>query len=121
MPSNKKFGLTISCVFLLLTLFSEQELKFIFLTAAIISLFLSYKKPSLLNFFNKAWFKLGHFLGKISSPIAMGIIFFCIITPVGFLYRIFGNDVLRLKKAKKTYWIYRHPSGPKNNSFKNQF
>ena len=36
----------------------------------------------------------------------MGIIFFFVVTPIGLLMRLFGKDVLNLKKNKfSTYWI----------------
>ena len=59
-------------------------------------------------------------MGKIVSPIIMGIIFFLVVTPIGLLMRLFGKDVLNLKLNKKesTYWIEK--VGPKSK-MKNQF
>ena len=56
---------------------------------------------------NKSWYKLGIFLGTIMSPIVMGIIFFTVLTPIGFILRLMGKDLLKLKKKEniKTYWI----------------
>ena len=49
----------------------------------------------------------------------MGIIFFLVVTPIGFLMRLFGKDVLNLKYNKnKSYWIEK--DGPKSK-MKNQF
>ena len=68
---------------------------------------------------NKLWFKFGIFLGKVVSPIIMGVIFFFVVTPIGFLMRIFGKDVLNLKyNNEKSYWIEK--TGPKSK-MKNQF
>tara|TARA_B100001741_G_C16444467_1_gene547287 strand:+ start:426 stop:575 length:150 start_codon:yes stop_codon:yes gene_type:complete len=49
----------------------------------------------------------------------MGVIFFGVVTPIGFILRIFGKDVLSLKKSsEKTYWINK----PKvKNDMKKQF
>ena len=46
---------------------------------------------------NKLWFKFGIFLGKIISPLIMGIIFFLVVTPIGLLMRMLGKDILSLK------------------------
>ena len=59
------------------------------------------------------------FLGKVISPIIMGIIFFLVVTPTGLIMRLLGKDVLNLKYNKnKSYWIEKN--GPKSK-MKNQF
>ena len=68
---------------------------------------------------NKLWFKFGLFLGKIISPVIMGIIFFFVVTPIAISMRLFKKDLLNLKfKENKSYWIDK--SGPKSK-MKNQF
>ena len=45
---------------------------------------------------------------KIIAPIVMMIVFFIVLTPVSFIVRLFGKDLLKLKFIKKnSYWIYR--------------
>ena len=59
------------------------------------------------------------FLGKIVSPIIMGLIFFVVVTPIGFLMRVLGKDLLNLKlNNDKSYWIEKKE--PKSK-MKNQF
>ena len=68
---------------------------------------------------NRLWFKFGIFLGKIISPIILGIIFFLVVTPTGILLRLFGKDVINLKYNKNnSYWIKK--TGPKSK-MKDQF
>ena len=68
---------------------------------------------------NKLWFKFGIFLGKIISPLIMGIIFFLVVTPIGLLMRMLGKDILSLKYSKnQSYWIDNN--NPKSK-MKNQF
>lgn len=90
-------------------------------SGALITLFC----PILLSPLNKAWMLLGHLLGKIISPIVLGVIFFLIITPVAFVGRLMGRDELRLKRqalrSQPTYWIDRKSPSPKGDSFHNQF
>ena len=63
--------------------------------------------------------KFGELLGKIISPIVMGVVYFIIITPIGFFVRLLGKDLLNIKFSKKdSYWIKRE----KNiGSMKRQF
>ena len=78
-------------------------------------------KEDLLLPFNKLWMRLGFFLGKIISPIILGIIFFFIFTPIAYGMRIFNRDELNLKFGEKiSHWKNRS----KDNQpilFKNQF
>ena len=58
---------------------------------------------------NKIWFKFGIKLGNFVSPIVMGIVFFGVVTPTAIILRVFGKDVLSLKKNKKqSYWIQKN-------------
>jgi hypothetical protein len=80
-------------------------------------------KPVLLAPLNRQWFKLGLLLGKIVSPIALGILFYGVVAPIGLLVRLTGKDPLRLKldAATDSYWIPRKPPGPPPDSMTNQF
>ena len=50
---------------------------------------------------------MGELLGRIIAPIIMGAILF-ILTPISLLVRLFGKDLLSLKRNKdQTYWIKR--------------
>jgi len=78
--------------------------------------------PSVLRPLNRAWMALGLLLGKVISPIVLGIIFFIVITPVSVLTRAFGRDELKLKRnGATTYWLERSPPGPESLSFTKQF
>ena len=66
---------------------------------------------------------IGLVLHKIVSPIALGILFFLVVTPTGLLMRLLGKDPLRLRfdRSADSYWIARTPPGPDADSLKNQF
>ena len=84
-----------------------------------IFLILGLLNSSILSPLNKMWFKFGILLGNFMSPIVLGIVFFTVVTPIAFIMRLFGKDVLNLKKNnKKSYWIERSPIKSK---MKNQF
>lgn len=79
--------------------------------------------PSSLSGLNRLWMKLGLLLGKVVSPIALGILFYGVLAPMGLLLRIFGKDPLRLKfdRSTESYWQPRTPPGPPPDSMTNQF
>ena len=72
---------------------------------------------------NRLWLKFGELLHRITSPIILGIMFFGVITPVGWLMRRTGKDLLRMKfdREAPSYWIKREPPGPDKTSLKRQF
>ena len=75
---------------------------------AIVLLTVALVRPKLLKPLNYTWIKLGEILGKIIAPIIMGLVFFIILTPISFLVRASGKDLLRLKFSDNdTYWIKR--------------
>ena len=120
--SNKSFGIVFFIVFLLISLYpllNDENIRFWSLVISVIFLILGIFNSSLLLPLNKLWFKFGIILGKIISPVVMGIIFFFVVTPIGLIMRILGKDVLNLKyNDYKSYWIEKN--GPKSK-MKNQF
>ena len=120
--SNRSFGVVFFIVFLIISVYPILNYGEIRVWALIISsifLILGLVNSKLLSPLNNLWFRLGIFLGKIISPIIMGIIFYLVVTPIGFLMRILGKDLLNLKYNKNnSYWIEK--SGPKSK-MKNQF
>ncbi len=122
LPSNKSFGLVFFIVFLIISLYpliNGQSFRLWSLIISLIFLVLGLLNSKFLAPLNKVWFKFGLFLGKIISPIVMGIIFFLVVTPTGLIMRILGKDLLNLKYNKnKSYWIEK--TGPKSK-MNNQF
>jgi len=120
--SNRSFGIVFFIIFFLIALYpllSDQEIRLWALIISAIFLILGLLKSKLLTPLNKLWFRFGIFLGKIITPIIMGIIFFFVVTPIGLIMRLIGKDVLNLKYNKeKSYWIEK--DGPKSK-MKNQF
>ena len=120
--SNKSFGIVFFVVFLLISLYpllNNEDIRIWSLVISFIFLILGILNSKILSPLNKLWFKFGIFLGKVISPIIMGIIFFLVVTPIGFIMRLLGKDVLNLKYSNnKSYWIEK--SGPKSK-MKNQF
>tara|TARA_E500000178_G_scaffold288423_2_gene291036 strand:- start:524 stop:907 length:384 start_codon:yes stop_codon:yes gene_type:complete len=120
--SNRSFGIVFFIIFLIVALYpliNNEDLRIWSLLISAIFLVLGLLNSKLLSPLNKLWFKFGLFLGKVFSPVIMGIIFFLVVTPIGFIMRIVGKDLLNLKFNKdKSYWIEK--TGPKSK-MKNQF
>lgn len=111
--SPRSFGLTFAVAFAVLgvvaglsawpawMLYASGLLSAGFLVAAFVA-------PNALVPLNRLWFKFGLLLSKLTQPIILGILFFGVVTPIGIVRRILGNDRLQLKRpASSGYWIDR--------------
>ena len=120
--SNKSFGVVFFIVFIIIGFWPLLDINTYRLWAIIIAfifLALGLVNSKLLTPLNILWFKFGIFLGKIVSPIVMGVIFFFVVTPTAILMRISKKDLLNLKfNNKETYWIKKSNYKSK---MKNQF
>jgi len=125
LPSNKKFGIFFTFVFLIAAGYfyinSSMNMAYLLAVAASILFLVSLVKADLLLPLNKLWMRFGLLLGMIVSPIVLGVIFFGLFTPIAFLMRLSRRDELRLKfKEKNTHWISRDEP-IHADSFKHQF
>ena len=120
--SNRSFGIVFFIVFLLIgtyPLLNNDDIRIWSLLISIVFLILGLLNSKILLPLNKIWFKFGILLGKIISPLIMGLIFFVVVTPIALLMRLFNKDLLNLKfNKRKSYWIEK--SEPKSK-MKNQF
>jgi membrane glycosyltransferase len=123
---SKHFGLLLSIFFFILAVYLIF-IKSIFLGQFLLILsgtffLVSIAIPKSLSRITKLWLRFGDILGRVVSPITLGLIFFILIAPIGMLTRLFGRDELLLKKKnKKSYWLARQKTDDKFNSFERQF
>ena len=120
--SNRSFGIVFFIVFILIAfypLINQGEIRIWSVFISLLFLILGIINSKILTPLNKVWFKFGIFLGKIISPIVMGLIFFLVVTPIAFLMRMLKKDLLNLKFNKNnSYWIKKTDS---KSTMKNQF
>lgn len=124
--SDRFFGLTFFVVCLIIALWpllAQGAVRPTALGLALAFLAVSLAAPAWLAPLNRLWLKFGELLHRITSPIILGIMFFGVITPVGWLMRLAGKDLLRMKFDRDcaSYWIKREPPGPDKTSLKRQF
>ena len=110
---NRSFGILFFIVFLILGLYPVYAGNSVNIYLILISLFfliLGLINSKILSPFNKAWIKFGEILGSVIAPIIMALVFFVFLTPISFLVRVFGKDLLGIKfnKKKTSYWINRN-------------
>lgn len=124
--SDRSFGILFAVVFAVIAvwpLFFGENLRSWSAGISIAILTVAITRPHLLRPANKLWMRLGALLHSIASPIALGVMFFLVVTPVGLLMRMCGKRPLALTydKDASTYWIERTPESNDPMSLKDQF
>ncbi|MBD2484626.1 MULTISPECIES: SxtJ family membrane protein [Planktothrix] len=51
--------------------------------------------PKTLNPVYHLWMKFGLFMGAINSKIILGVVFYVMMAPMGFIKRLFGSDAMQ--------------------------
>lgn len=76
--------------------------------------------PFLLKPFYKVWMIFAFLLGWVMTRIVVTLTFFLIFTPVGFLLRILGKDLLseKIDRNASTYWRRHEPVSDKSRYLK---
>ena len=124
--SDRAFGFVFAGVFFVISvwpLLHRETPRWWALGFAAVFALAALARPTLLAKLNRLWIKIGILLGKVVSPIALGILFYGVFTPLGIAIRLSGKDPLRLKfsTGANSYWIERKPPGPPPDSMTNQF
>jgi hypothetical protein len=118
---NIIFGILFFVLFLIIgfyPLISDGFIRIWSIFLSLVFLIITIIRPNLFTLLNKLWIQFGILLGKIISPIVLGLIFFFMVTPIGMLVRILRKDVMGLKRGTASYWINRED---KVQSMKKQF
>ena len=108
--TERNFGLTVGAVFagigtwwLIRGRFPVLSLVFPVLGSTLILLALV--SPRTLVTSNRLWMLLSEAMSFVSTRIILSIVFFGIVTPLGFLRKVAGSDpLLRRSNNKESYW-----------------
>lgn len=124
--SNRSFGVVFAVLFALIATWPLAAGGTPHLwAAAVAALFalLALLRPAWLAAPNRAWLRLGLLLGRVVSPLALGLLFYLVFAPLGLLMRLTGKDPLRRRRepGADSYWIAREPPGPPPQSMNRQF
>lgn len=124
--SDRAFGWVFAAVFVVIAcwpLFNAGAPRWWSFGVAAVVAVVAMLKPALLAGPNRLWRKLGVLLGRVVGPVALGVLFYGVVAPLGVVMRLTGKDPLRLKldPGADSYWIPRKPPGPPPDSLTNQF
>jgi len=113
--SLRKFGLSVGAVFCLLALwmFLKNHSPLAVTILGIVGVFLMFMGllvPKALKEIYKVWMGIAFAIGWVVSRVLLAIVFFLVITPIGFIANLFGNEFMDIKKktVRDTYWMRRN-------------
>ena len=124
--SDRGFGFVFAAVFALVAcwpLLQGERPRWWALGVAAAFGLIAIVRPHILRPLNRAWLLLGRLMHRLVSPLVMGMIFFFCVTPIAWIMRWRGKDVLSLARRPdlESYWITRSPADPEVGTMKNQF
>ena len=124
--SDRVFGLVFAGVFSVVALWPLVQGEAIRLWAMLVAvafLVLAIAIPRSLSQLNRLWMRLGLLMGRVVSPVAIGIVYYLTVVPTGLILRALGKDPLRLRFERElpSYWIKREPPGPNPKTMNDQF
>ena len=70
--------------------------------------------PGRLGPVHRAWMGVSAALSKVTTPVFMGVVYFLVLTPAGFLMRLLGRNPLARDPKHTTFWVARQ-SGPRSD------
>jgi len=68
--------------------------------------------PSRLGPVERAWMGLAKAISRVTTPLFMGIVYFVVLTPTGWLRRALTKRTLSPSRSAKTFWVDRKPMDP---------
>ena len=121
----KSFGITIGIIlFIISGLLLYYGKEFYQLIAIIASTFiaLGFIMPILLKPIYLVWMTFAAILGWVMTRVILSLVFYLIMTPIGLLTRLLGEDFLALRRKKSdSYWNHRDSSLELNQDYEKQF
>ena len=63
--------------------------------------------PSRLGPVQRAWLGFGAALSRVTTPVFLGIVYFAVIAPIGFVMRVTGRNPLTRHRRDASRWVPR--------------
>jgi hypothetical protein len=110
---GRKFGLTVGLAFavigaLLVWRHHPRRATIAFALAAALIL-AALAIPTLLGPVQQGWMGLAHLISKVTTPIFMGVVYFVVITPIGWARRLGGKSMTARAPRGESRWVAHTP------------
>jgi hypothetical protein len=73
--------------------------------------------PTALGPVRRVWMGAAHAISRVTTPIVLGVLYFGVITPFGWLLRLAGRRPLTEGRTDATAWLPRRPRSDLERQF----
>ena len=106
---GRKFGLTVGIAFLVLASLlhfwrHRETLGTVAGALGALLVIAALTAPTRLGALERGWMALARAISKVTTPVFMGIVFFVVMTPIGWLMRLVGRRPLVHGETDGGYW-----------------
>ncbi|OLE19294.1 MAG: hypothetical protein AUG88_01295 [Actinobacteria bacterium 13_1_20CM_4_68_12] len=77
--------------------------------------------PARLEPVRRWWLALAAAISSVTTPVLMGVIYFALVTPIGWLRRLAGGNRLIRRRTSKTFWVERGADAGRRVDMEHQF
>jgi hypothetical protein len=121
---GRKFGLVVGAAFLVLGAFFVWREKSVPASVVLVVggmlVLAGLAVPTHLGPVYRGWMAFALAISKVTTPLLMGVIYFLVLTPSGFIARLVGHRPLSHGEGNTTYWHSR-PAGARRGDMNHQF
>ena len=123
--AGRKFGLTLGFAFVaigaLLYWRGKPTRAMVAFTIGGLFLAAGLVVPTHLGPVERAWMGLAHLISKVTTPVFMGIVYFVVMMPIGFIRRAMGSPLVPRKERAASRWQSHIPAEPLGENMERQF
>lgn len=109
MNEDRKFGLVVGSVFALLGaalwVTGSRLSGGALCSVGLVLILLVVAAPALLGPLHRGWMAFARVLGRVNTALFLGLVFFLVLTPLGFAFRLAGRDELARRRRRRTGWV----------------
>jgi hypothetical protein len=110
---GRRFGFTLGAAFLALGSVAlwrgRQKTAVVLLALGGVLLLAGLLVPTTLGPVERAWMGLGHLMSRVTQPIFMGVVYFVVIAPIGFIRRRLGSPIFASPERAASRWEPHDP------------
>lgn len=125
LPSERAFGVLFTVIPSLAAVYfylQQQHSVALFLMGlAAVVLLTTWLAPLWLRPLNRLWMKFGELLGRIVSPVVLGILFITVFTLPALGMRLAGRDILGRKPSRQRSFWQTRPVDQRTTTFTEQY
>jgi len=122
---GRKFGLTLGIAFLaiggLLYWRGKPTRAMVAFTIGGLFVLAGLAIPTQLGPVERAWMGLAHLISKVTTPIFMGVVYFVVMMPIGFIRRAMGSPIVAEKSRSASRWQPHTPAEALGENMERQF